>query len=557
MKRLKTFLLAGILVLTTTLNVIAYETQLTDDEQSLYNRIIESNEEIFSEGSIILSPDTDNLVISPIQIIDEDIMSNDIEEIMSKNLSKATLDDEAIVININGLPRFDEFNDIDEVETLIIDSESIEQTDNFDTIEVGELELSANAIIRAAYPDLTVSNLSYNSSYTNSSGTFDAYSLAGINFTVSNIGNAAAYNVRLDIIFDGQNMGAFNLGTIYANGSVSDVLEIGNVPAGTYSLSLVVDVNNTITESNENNNTRTRSFTWRSPSGLPDLVSSMTSEYNTILAGVEDTRIEFRVSNVGSTDITQSFPVYIFYGENFAGSITLNGLRAGRTTTGEFYLSSADDAYGEVTVVCMPNPSRTITESNHANNNSYADISVIANYIYRDYQTELLDWQQNYYNMSVRINNSLLNYYSGTYSNSQWINVVSGSSGWNGYNSNTRFLSPTLGGNFSVNTTNITHDVEVVGADLSNTTGDGWTYYFDTEDGFSRRFNYVEVHTGTYTTSGRNALVSLTHELGHVCGLSHPETYGLAEYSIMYCDGAPYEIHYITDADKLNMLYVR
>ena len=551
MKKFISLLLTLSLIFTTTIVVSAAEYDSSGVKAEQYPDIIEAEKRDLQSDYLDLLQETTNFSINSLEIIEENIIIEN-TDVKTYAQEEKEFRAEDITLTIGGVSVKSNFESKNASDIVILDNDQIS-----DIMVAEESKATGSSSSKANGADLTVSLLAANNSYTNSSGYFTPYTLAGVDFTISNIGNTTASNVRVDMYFNGQNMGAFIIPSLLWNRSISDTIEIGNVPPGTYTLQLVIDRYNSISELNENNNSLSKSFTWQALAGQPDLVSTITSVSPTILAGVEQTLVNFAIHNSGSADIIQTFLVTIYYDNTPMGSLPVNGLRAGRTTSGQFYFSSDIYAYGDVELRCWANSNYAASESNYSNNNSYDTVHLTANYKFRGDETFRLTWLPNYSNLSVRIYDSLLNSYN--YSNSQWTSVVTGNSGWNGYNANTRFGSLTLGGSFDIATNPpINYNVEVVGANYSYLGDDGRAYCAGPDDGFSHNFYYVEINnSGQFSRPERDALYALRHELGHVCGLDHPDNYGLAESSVMYVSGPPYASSSVSSSDILNMKYVR
>ncbi|MEU0130505.1 CARDB domain-containing protein [Streptomyces sp. NPDC006289] len=116
--------------------------------------------------------------------------------------------------------------------------------------QVAEVQVVGTA---APNPDLTVSGLTW--SPTAPSEKDDVT----VNATVRNTGTAAAAATAVDVSVAGVVAGSAPVGALAAGASVTVPVAVGKRPAGSYSVSAVVDPSDTIAEQDNSNNSRTAS----------------------------------------------------------------------------------------------------------------------------------------------------------------------------------------------------------------------------------------------------------------------------------------------------------
>ncbi len=102
-------------------------------------------------------------------------------------------------------------------------------------------------------PDLTVTNISMTPPSPQDGGTVQ------ITVTVANVGAADANQTLLNLYMDDAITGSITLPAIEADGQVDRTQEV-NVTAGNHALKAMVDPDDTVKETNENNNQKTQSF---------------------------------------------------------------------------------------------------------------------------------------------------------------------------------------------------------------------------------------------------------------------------------------------------------
>lgn len=120
---------------------------------------------------------------------------------------------------------------------------------------------------RASQPDLMVTAI-------NSAGTypFEALGDAKIEVKISNRGTAAANKFYFGIYVDNVSVGKGYISSLAAGYAYSAEITLSNIKEGSHAIKVDADADNSVSESNESNNTMTKSFTWK---GTPDLAAEI------------------------------------------------------------------------------------------------------------------------------------------------------------------------------------------------------------------------------------------------------------------------------------------
>ncbi|MDH6546213.1 CARDB domain-containing protein [Streptomyces sp. SAI-041] len=224
--------------------------------------------------------------------------------------------------------------------------------------QVAEIEVLGTA---TPQPDLVVTDLTWSPA---SPSEADAVSVKA---TVRNAGNAAAPASTLDVSVEGTVAGSASVGSLAAGQSTTVDVPVGKRPMGTYTVSAVVDPNDTVTESDNGNNSRTAATKLTvSQSPGPDLtVTGITTNPSSPAVGA-DVSFTVAVRNRGTTAVAAGTVTQLT-----VGSSTLRGtapaIAAGTTadvTIGGTWKATS----GGATLTATADATNTVAETNEGNN---------------------------------------------------------------------------------------------------------------------------------------------------------------------------------------------
>ncbi|MDH6565306.1 hypothetical protein M2160_000327 [Streptomyces sp. SAI-117] len=224
--------------------------------------------------------------------------------------------------------------------------------------QVAEIEVLGTA---TPQPDLVVTDLTWSPA---SPSEADAVSVKA---TVRNAGNAAAPASTLDVSVEGTVAGSASVGSLAAGQSTTVDVPVGKRPVGSYTVSAVVDPNDTVTESDNGNNSRTAAAKLTvSQSPGPDLtVTGITTNPSSPAVGA-DVSFTVAVRNRGTTGVPSGTVTQLT-----VGSSTLRGtapaIAAGATadvTIGGTWKATS----GGATLTATADATNTVAETNEGNN---------------------------------------------------------------------------------------------------------------------------------------------------------------------------------------------
>jgi len=270
-------------------------------------------------------------------------------------------------------------------------------THNFKVIADGaktikETNESNNALTRSVSitRDLQVSALTYARS--------SSANTVKLNFTVKSNGNTAsgAYKAYL---YDGtKKLATFSLSSIAGGVSknYSYTLNAGNLAIGTHNFKVIADGAKLIRESNENNNSLTKSV-----SITRDLqVSALTYARNT---SANTVKLNFTVKNNGNSRIGAT-KAYIYDGTKKLGTLSLAAFTAGASKTYSYTLNAGNLAIGTHKFKVIADGAGAVKESKENNNSLTKSISVT-----RDLQVSALTYARNTSANTVKLNFTVKN----------------------------------------------------------------------------------------------------------------------------------------------------
>ncbi len=209
----------------------------------------------------------------------------------------------------------------------------------------------------------------------NSVGTypFEALGDAKIEVKISNRGNATASKFYFGVYVDNVSVGKGYISSLAAGYAYSAEVTLSNIKEGSHAIKIDADVDNKVSESNEGNNTMTKSFTWR---GTPDLAAEITGgpANNSNIDGESSFQFNFYVKNIGNGGASK-IPVAITVGDSYLTTSIDGTLPAKSETyvpvTITFY------GYGKNNVELSINRDKTISESNYSNNTAIKTYNIV------------------------------------------------------------------------------------------------------------------------------------------------------------------------------------
>jgi hypothetical protein len=251
--------------------------------------------------------------------------------------------------------------------------------------QVGDLQVIGTA---TPNPDLTVSALSWTPANPVAS---DAIT---VDATVRNTGSAASPATTLDVSLAGVVAGSAPVGALAPGDSATVSIDVGSRSPGSYSVSALVDPNDTIAEEDNDNNSRT------APSPLvvgqspgPDLeVTGISASPPNPSAGAQVT-FSVTVKNRGTTAVGASTVTRLT-----AGGTTLDGTTGPIAAGASVTVSLAGHwtaVNGGATLVATADATGVVTETDETNNQLAQSIVVGrgASVPYVEYEAEDADYQ--------------------------------------------------------------------------------------------------------------------------------------------------------------------
>ncbi|MBE6376438.1 MAG: hypothetical protein E7050_08230 [Lentisphaerae bacterium] len=270
-------------------------------------------------------------------------------------------------------------------------------THNFKVIADGaktikETNESNNALTRSVSitRDLQVSALTYARS--------SSANTVKLNFTVKSNGNTAsgAYKAYL---YDGtKKLATFSLSSIAGGVSknYSYTLNAGNLAIGTHNFKVIADGAKLIRESNENNNSLTKSVSITRDLQVSALTYARNSSANTV-------KLNFTVKNNGNSRIGAT-KAYIYDGTKKLGTLSLAAFTAGASKTYSYTLNAGNLAIGTHNFKVIADGAKLIRESNENNNSLTKSVSIT-----RDLQVSALTYARNTSANTVKLNFTVKN----------------------------------------------------------------------------------------------------------------------------------------------------
>lgn len=246
--------------------------------------------------------------------------------------------------------------------------------------QVAEVEVLGTA---TPQPDLVVTDLTW------SPATPSEADEVSVKATVRNAGNAAAPATALSVSVEGTVAGSASVGALAAGQSTTVDVGVGKRPMGSYTVSAAVDPNDTVTESDNGNNSRTAATKLTvSQSPGPDLqITGITTNPSSPAVGA-DVSFTVAVRNRGTTTVPAGTVTQLTIANSTlkgtAGAIA-PGVTADVAISGTWKATS-----GGATLTATADATGTVAETNE-NNNVYARSIVVgrgAAVPYTEYEAE-------------------------------------------------------------------------------------------------------------------------------------------------------------------------
>ena len=155
--------------------------------------------------------------------------------------------------------------------------------------------------IKSSLPDISVYDLQRAAGQPNP---FIGMQDSNVEVTVVNIGTIATGGFHVGIECDGYYFGGFYVSNMAPLTGTIFTITLSQFPAGSYEIKVIGDYYNSVTESNEDNNTEAKTFVW---SGKPDLRADMINTFGSYPYYTDsDIGVRFKVTNVGNANINQN-----------------------------------------------------------------------------------------------------------------------------------------------------------------------------------------------------------------------------------------------------------
>ena len=227
------------------------------------------------------------------------------------------------------------------------------------------------SIIKPLLPDLTIT------SFTAGAAAYETGKTMSFSVTVKNQGTAASGSAYLSLSGNGISTYKQSIGALVVGGTKQLTFSVpAPSSAQTLTLTAFADCDEVITESNENNNTRSVSVEIVKPL-LPDLtVTSVTPAKTSYHAG-ETVTISTTVKNQGEVD-AGSFVVRFSPSGTSAQTRTVSGLKVGESTTLTWTFTAPVLSATEVWRISVTADSTgVITESDETNNSLSGSVTIL------------------------------------------------------------------------------------------------------------------------------------------------------------------------------------
>ena len=233
-------------------------------------------------------------------------------------------------------------------------------------------EATRTLTVTAGLPDLAFNGMTLSKSSVTTSEAFT------VSFTVKNNGKSASKATRTALYDGTTKLQVIDMAALGAGKSATYSFNIpgGKLAAGTHNLKIMLDASSSVKESNENNNSATRTLTVTgAAAGLPDLAfNGMTLSKSSVTTS-EAFTVSFIVKNNGKT-ASQATRTAIYDGNTKLQVIEMAALGAGQSATYSFNIPAGKLAAGTHNLKIMLDASSSVKESNENNNTATRALTV-------------------------------------------------------------------------------------------------------------------------------------------------------------------------------------
>jgi hypothetical protein len=223
--------------------------------------------------------------------------------------------------------------------------------------------------IKSSLPDISVYDLQRAAGQPNP---FIGMQDSNVEVTVVNIGTAATGGFHVGIECDGYYFGGFYVSNMAPLTGTIFTITLSQFPAGSYEIKVIGDYYNSVTESNEDNNTEAKTFVW---SGKPDLRADMINTFGSYPYYTDsDIGVRFKVTNVGNANINQNCRIEIRLDGEPVVSYTVSYWPIGTYMEEEFYIKFLNAGTYELQV--LADPYNYIDEHIETNNSKSTNVTI-------------------------------------------------------------------------------------------------------------------------------------------------------------------------------------
>ncbi len=198
----------------------------------------------------------------------------------------------------------------------------------------------------------------------NQPSTFTALADTYFKVTVANIGGTTSASSTLGVVMDNTLMTSATVSSMAPNTGFIFTITLSGVTEGLHTVKIVGDYNNTIAESNENNNSASGTYNWV---GTPNLTAdSIAPSVNSPYIAGQTVNFTFKATNNGSGSILGDCPVQLLVNGSVLGTWTVTNWTKQTTLTGTVDITF--NIPGTYTVQIKADPNNTVNESNENDN---------------------------------------------------------------------------------------------------------------------------------------------------------------------------------------------
>ncbi|MDI6730590.1 MAG: CARDB domain-containing protein, partial [Candidatus Altarchaeum sp.] len=215
-----------------------------------------------------------------------------------------------------------------------------------------------------ASPDLTVEDISWNATTINEGDTVKFTATIKNTGTDDLLGQCNWTNIGFFV--DGNWVNFYGLGNLFVNDSKNFTME-WQAKAGNHNITVSVDTDNIIFESNETNNNRTEYFSVSSPSLLSDLIIIDIIMPSGNINDGDQIQFNISIKNNGDGNVSYPFLVELYANGNlWINGILVNGINANEVKNVTIIWWNARAGTNNITA--RADDGNRVTESNESNN---------------------------------------------------------------------------------------------------------------------------------------------------------------------------------------------